>query len=184
MAWLWLIKIWNPKPLVQKNYELIKHKSAISCNKLLHYSPCFHFQSFHGTQWLYLGQRKTRPRETWTSRVVWKIVKVDISGRLTKFQTWQRFLTTFQWGNQWGTPLHHNGNFSVNNTILHFISFLYTIMIFKFLYRKPKSEMTPEELAKREEEEFSTGPLSILTQSVKSNTQVSSWGVDVQWCYL
>lgn len=47
-------------------------------------------------------------------------------------------------------------------------------MIFKFLYRKPKSEMTPEELAKREEEEFSTGPLSILTQSVKSNTQVSS----------
>lgn len=33
--------------------------------------------------------------------------------------------------------------------------------------------MTPEELAKREEEEFNTGPLSILTQSVKSNTQVS-----------
>jgi hypothetical protein len=37
---------------------------------------------------------------------------------------------------------------------------------------KPKSEMTPEELAKREEEEFSTGPLSVLTQSVKNNTQV------------
>ncbi|ODN05706.1 putative small nuclear ribonucleoprotein Sm D2 [Orchesella cincta] len=37
---------------------------------------------------------------------------------------------------------------------------------------KPKSEMTPEELAKREEEEFSTGPLSILTSSVKNNTQV------------
>jgi small nuclear ribonucleoprotein D2 len=32
--------------------------------------------------------------------------------------------------------------------------------------------MTPEELAKREEEEFSTGPLSVLTQSVKNNTQV------------
>jgi len=32
--------------------------------------------------------------------------------------------------------------------------------------------MTPEELAKREEEEFHTGPLSILTQSVKNNTQV------------
>lgn len=32
--------------------------------------------------------------------------------------------------------------------------------------------MTPEELAKREEEEFSTGPLSILTTSVKNNTQV------------
>lgn len=40
------------------------------------------------------------------------------------------------------------------------------------LLAKPKSEMTPEELAKREEEEFSTGPLSILTQSVKNNTQV------------
>ena len=37
---------------------------------------------------------------------------------------------------------------------------------------KPKSDMTPEELAKREEEEFNTGPLSVLTQSVKNNTQV------------
>jgi small nuclear ribonucleoprotein D2 len=32
--------------------------------------------------------------------------------------------------------------------------------------------MTPEELSKREEEEFNTGPLSVLTQSVKNNTQV------------
>lgn len=32
--------------------------------------------------------------------------------------------------------------------------------------------MSPEELAKREEEEFNTGPLSVLTQSVKNNTQV------------
>ena len=40
------------------------------------------------------------------------------------------------------------------------------------LMQKPKSEMTPEELAKREEEEFNTGPLSVLTQSVKNNTQV------------
>jgi len=37
---------------------------------------------------------------------------------------------------------------------------------------KPKSEMTQEELNKREEEEFLTGPLSILAQSVKNNTQV------------
>ena len=40
------------------------------------------------------------------------------------------------------------------------------------LMNKPKSEMTPEELDKREEEEFNTGPLSVLTQSVKNNTQV------------
>jgi len=40
------------------------------------------------------------------------------------------------------------------------------------LLAKPKSEMTPEELAKREEEEFTTGPLSVLTQSVRNNTQV------------
>lgn len=32
--------------------------------------------------------------------------------------------------------------------------------------------MTPEELAKREEEEFTTGPMSVLTQSVRNNTQV------------
>lgn len=37
--------------------------------------------------------------------------------------------------------------------------------------------MTPEELAKREEEEFSTGPLSILEQSVKNNTQVHMFGI-------
>ncbi|CAH7433127.1 small nuclear ribonucleoprotein Sm D2 [Phodopus roborovskii] len=40
------------------------------------------------------------------------------------------------------------------------------------LLNKPKSEMIPEELQKREEEEFNTGPLSVLTQSVKNNTQV------------
>ena len=32
--------------------------------------------------------------------------------------------------------------------------------------------MTPEELDAREQEEFNTGPLSVLTQSVKNNTQV------------
>merc|ERR1712079_863554 len=40
------------------------------------------------------------------------------------------------------------------------------------IMNKPKSEMTPEELERREEEEFDTGPLSVLTQSVKNNTQV------------
>merc|ERR1712227_669182 len=40
------------------------------------------------------------------------------------------------------------------------------------IMNKPKSEMTPEELERREEEEFNTGPLSVLTQSVKNNTQV------------
>ena len=39
---------------------------------------------------------------------------------------------------------------------------------------KPKSELTEEELAKKEEEEFNTGPLSVLTQSVKNNTQVNN----------
>ena len=43
------------------------------------------------------------------------------------------------------------------------------------LVQKPKSEMTPEELAAREQEEFKTGPLSVLTQSVKNNTQVISF---------
>lgn len=45
-------------------------------------------------------------------------------------------------------------------------------LCFRSLLTKPKSEMTPEELQKREEEEFNTGPLSVLTQSVKNNTQV------------
>jgi len=40
------------------------------------------------------------------------------------------------------------------------------------LVQKPVSEMTAEELAQKEQEEFTTGPLSVLTQSVKNNTQV------------
>merc|ERR1712029_479190 len=40
------------------------------------------------------------------------------------------------------------------------------------IMNKAKSEMTPEELERREEEESNTGPLSVLTQSVKNNTQV------------
>jgi len=32
--------------------------------------------------------------------------------------------------------------------------------------------MTAEELSQKEQEEFTTGPLSVLTQSVKNNTQV------------
>lgn len=43
---------------------------------------------------------------------------------------------------------------------------------FRTAVAKPKSEMTPEELAAKEEEEFTVGPLSVLTQSVKTNTQV------------
>ncbi|XP_022194653.1 probable small nuclear ribonucleoprotein Sm D2 [Nilaparvata lugens] len=37
---------------------------------------------------------------------------------------------------------------------------------------KPKSEMTREELEKFEEHQFNTGPLSILINAVKNNTQV------------
>ena len=35
-----------------------------------------------------------------------------------------------------------------------------------------KSEMTPEERDAKEQEEFQTGPLRVLTDSVKNNTQV------------
>ena len=35
-----------------------------------------------------------------------------------------------------------------------------------------KTEMTPEEREAKEQEEFSTGPLRVLTDSVKNNTQV------------
>jgi small nuclear ribonucleoprotein D2 len=37
---------------------------------------------------------------------------------------------------------------------------------------KPKSEMTAEELEKKEQEEFASGPMQVLTRSVKENTQV------------
>ncbi|KAI9007334.1 Small nuclear ribonucleoprotein Sm D2 [Gaertneriomyces sp. JEL0708] len=37
---------------------------------------------------------------------------------------------------------------------------------------KPKSEMSEAELLAAEEAEFQTGPLSVLTQSVKNNSQI------------
>ncbi|CAJ0568409.1 unnamed protein product, partial [Mesorhabditis spiculigera] len=37
---------------------------------------------------------------------------------------------------------------------------------------KPRSEMTQEELQEQEEREFTVGPLSVLTNSVKNNSQV------------
>merc|ERR1711872_90840 len=40
------------------------------------------------------------------------------------------------------------------------------------LQNKPRSELTFEELKQREEEEFKTGPLSVLMSSVKNNTQI------------
>lgn len=56
-----------------------------------------------------------------------------------------------------------------------FIRYMFLVLLFVYraaVANKPKSEMTPEELAKREEEEFTTGPMSVLTQSVRNNTQV------------
>ena len=40
------------------------------------------------------------------------------------------------------------------------------------LINKPKADLTPEELEEREKHEFQTGPLSVLTESVRNNTQV------------
>ncbi|KAJ1866590.1 mRNA splicing protein, partial [Coemansia sp. RSA 486] len=37
---------------------------------------------------------------------------------------------------------------------------------------KPRSEMTQEELARLEQEEFTNGPLSVLQMAVQNNTQV------------
>merc|ERR1712055_507360 len=38
--------------------------------------------------------------------------------------------------------------------------------------QKKKADMTPEELAAMEKEEFATGPLRILNESVQNNTQI------------
>merc|ERR1712150_261505 len=57
-------------------------------------------------------------------------------------------------------------------TTLEFLKNIINMASGTTIMNKPKSEMTPEELERREEEEFNTGPLSVLTQSVKNNTQV------------
>jgi hypothetical protein len=38
------------------------------------------------------------------------------------------------------------------------------------------TQPTVDELEKKEEELFRTGPLSVLTTSVKTNSQVRAWG--------
>lgn len=56
---------------------------------------------------------------------------------------------------------------------INLVNFLYLAFGFsRATATKPRSELSLEEIAKIEEEEFSTGPLSVLTQSVKNNTQV------------
>ena len=65
-----------------------------------------------------------------------------------------------------------NESFQCRFDLCSYVTCLNCVFFRSSLLTKPKSEMTPEELAKREEEEFSTGPLSVLTQSVKNNTQV------------
>lgn len=68
------------------------------------------------------------------------------------------------------TSWHAN---QLKNSPSHLLFLMIVIFLFSFrLLTKPKTEMSQEELAKREEEEFNTGPLSVLTQSVKNNTQV------------
>merc|ERR1712226_1487749 len=44
--------------------------------------------------------------------------------------------------------------------------------IFSVIRMATKADMTPEEREAKEQEEFSTGPLRVLTDSVKNNTQV------------
>lgn len=56
--------------------------------------------------------------------------------------------------------------------IIYYLRIQTDFIFHRALLAKPKSELTPEELAKLEQEEFDTGPLSVLTQSVKNNTQV------------
>lgn len=49
---------------------------------------------------------------------------------------------------------------------------------------KPKSELTEDDMRQIEEEQFQTGPLSVLTQSVKQNNQVCVCQVCGWACYL
>lgn len=72
-------------------------------------------------------------------------------------------------------PLFWMYNISRFNALIYLfypLSFLIVLEVMS-LSSKPRSEMTQDELAKREEEEFNVGPLSILTHSVNNNAQVN-----------
>merc|ERR1712121_440571 len=64
----------------------------------------------------------------------------------------------------------------IKNIKLHIVTDikldLFTTTNMSSLQNKPRSELTFEELKQREEEEFKTGPLSVLMSSVKNNTQI------------
>merc|ERR1712203_517861 len=57
-------------------------------------------------------------------------------------------------------------------TTLEFLKNIIKMASGSTIMNKPKSEMTPEERDAKEQEEFQTGPLRVLTDSVKNNTQV------------
>lgn len=57
-------------------------------------------------------------------------------------------------------------------TFVHRMAMFLFFVYIHALCSKPKTEYSEDDLRKREEEEFQTGPLSVLTQSVKHNTQV------------
>merc|ERR1712168_132093 len=49
---------------------------------------------------------------------------------------------------------------------------IYLIIMSASLASKKRSDLSPEELAALEKEEFATGPLRILNESVQNNTQI------------
>ena len=56
--------------------------------------------------------------------------------------------------------------------LVQFLKYQHWYLFIMSLQSKPKSELTAEELEQLEKEEFQTGPLSVLTDSVKNNTQI------------
>ena len=84
------------------------------------------------------------------------------------------FLGFSQWNLQISFRLSYGQerNFTAGHACLLIYTWTGKWNLCSSLMTKPKSEMSPEELQAREQEEFNTGPLSVLTQSVKNNTQV------------
>lgn len=88
-----------------------------------------------------------------------------LSGRITQYEVFYAFIPS---------PLHLNMRPSNSPCNLSFHLSIHPSIrqSTSSISSKPKSEMTQEEIAALEELEFNTGPLSVLTQSVKNNTQI------------
>lgn len=108
-------------------------------------------------------------RETNALRRSKSVIRIREAGKL-------RFLVTFTFVKPPEARDLRLLSCSVGCFLRAFIGLLLVLIKMAKANAKPRSNLSEEELYEIEKQEFETGPLSVLTNAVKNNTQVSVVG--------